>query len=75
LFSFARRDLLCLAAAALKAQDELAALGLATRARTHLPDICCAQGAFRDVAASDFPIVMVYLSLLADVVSVTVKNN
>jgi hypothetical protein len=39
-FSFARRGLLCLAAAAVKAQDELAALGLDRRLASHKsPDI------------------------------------
>jgi hypothetical protein len=40
MFSFARRALLCLAAAAVKAQDKLAALGLDCRLASHyLPDI------------------------------------
>jgi hypothetical protein len=40
MFSFARRALLWLAAAALKAQDELAALGLDRRLASHKsPDI------------------------------------
>jgi hypothetical protein len=40
MFSFARRALLWLAAAAVKAQDELAALGLDRRLASHaLPDI------------------------------------
>src|SRR5271155_4499233 len=40
IFSFARRALLCLAAAPVKAQDELAALGLDCGPASHLsPDI------------------------------------
>jgi hypothetical protein len=40
MFSFARRKMLCLAAAALKAQDKLAALGLDRRlARQQSPHI------------------------------------
>jgi hypothetical protein len=40
MFSFARRALLWLAAAAVKAQDELVALGLDSRLASHkLPDI------------------------------------
>jgi hypothetical protein len=40
IFSFARKALLWLAAAAVKAQDELAALGLDGRLASHkLPDI------------------------------------
>jgi hypothetical protein len=40
MFSFARRVLLCLAAAAVKAQDELAALGLdGSLASQESPDI------------------------------------
>ena len=40
MFSFARKALLWLAAAAVKAQDELAALGLDRRLASHaLPDI------------------------------------
>ena len=40
MFSFARRDLLCLAAAAVKAQDKLAALGVGERKGGEASDAC-----------------------------------